>query len=114
MDTNKNKKIAIYCRKSRFTGKGESIDVQKRICMDKIRKIYPDADDEDIIVFQDEGYSGKNTNREEYQEMLEMCRQEELKCIVCYKLDRLSRNTSDFFELSNLISEKKYITCIMH
>lgn len=106
MDTNKNKKIAIYCRKSRFTGKGESIDVQKRICMDKIRKIYPDADDEDIIVFQDEGYSGKNTNREEYQEMLEMCRQEELKCIVCYKLDRLSRNTSDFFELSNLISEK--------
>ena len=34
--------------------------------------------------------------------MLKLCREKQIKCIVCYRLDRISRNVSDY---SNLITE---------
>ena len=53
------RKYAIYSRKSKFTGKGESIDNQITRCKEYL-KFHYDIDDEDsIIIFEDEGYSGK-------------------------------------------------------
>lgn len=93
------KKIAIYSRKSKFTGKGESIGNQIELCRQSIHLSYPNISDEDILIFEDEGFSGGNTNRPQFQEMLNLCRQKEIRCIVCYKLDRISRNVSDFSAL---------------
>lgn len=96
---NDHRKIAIYSRKSKFTGKGESIGNQIELCRQSIHLSYPNISDEDILIFEDEGFSGGNTNRPQFQEMLNLCRQKEIRCIVCYKLDRISRNVSDFSAL---------------
>lgn len=96
---NDNRKFAIYSRKSKFTGKGESIGNQIELCKQNIHLSYPNITDEDILIFEDEGFSGGNTNRPQFQEMLNLCRQKEIRCIVCYKLDRISRNVSDFSAL---------------
>lgn len=97
-----NRKFAIYSRKSRFTGKGESIGNQIELCKQNIRLSYPDITDEDILIFEDEGFSGGNTNRPQFQEMMKLCRQKEIQCIVCYRLDRISRNVCDY---SSMIEE---------
>ena len=47
-------------------------------------------------VFQDKGYSGKYTDRPHFQEMLAAIRRGEVKRVICYKLDRISRSILDF------------------
>lgn len=93
------RKFAIYSRKSKFTGKGESIGNQIELCRQSIHLSYPEVSDEDILVFEDEGFSGGNTKRPQFQEMLKRCRQKEIVCIVCYRLDRISRNVGDYSAL---------------
>ncbi len=94
--------IAIYSRKSKFTGKGESIGNQIELCREYIRLHNgPNAADA-ALIFEDEGFSGGNLNRPAFQQMLSAARSHELSSIVVYRLDRISRNISDF---STLIEE---------
>lgn len=95
-----SRKTAIYTRKSKFTGKGESIESQIDLCKTYLKLHFPDVKDEDIKVFEDEGYSGGNTNRPKFQEMLKECKQNNICRIVCYKLDRISRSIADFIKLT--------------
>lgn len=104
MKTKDTRKVVIYSRKSRFTGKGESIENQVNLCREHIKVNWLRTKnevitDEDIDVFEDEGYSGKNTKRPHYQQMLQNIRNNKYKAIVCYKLDRISRNVADFSQL---------------
>lgn len=101
----KKRKIAIYSRKSKFTGKGESIENQIELCRQYIDNTYPDMPEQDIVVFEDEGFSGKNTERPQFQEMMKMAEAGEIKAIVCYRLDRISRNISDFSRLIEKLEE---------
>ena len=89
------RKFAIYSRKSKFTGKGESIGNQIEMCTRELKATYHITDD-DIVVFEDEGYSGGNTNRPQFQEMIKRCHEGEFRLVICYRLDRISRNTADF------------------
>ena len=91
-----NRKIAIYSRKSKFTGKGERIENQIELCKTYIKNRNSDIKDEDILVFEDEGYSGKNMNRPQFQLMMKAAKEKKLSGIVCYRLDRISRNVGDF------------------
>lgn len=101
----KKRKIAIYSRKSKFTGKGESIENQIELCRQYIDNTYPDIAEQDIVVFEDEGFSGKNTERPQFQKMMQIAEAGELKAIVCYRLDRISRNISDFSRLIEQLEE---------
>ncbi len=94
--------IAIYSRKSKFTGKGESIGNQIELCREYIRLHNGDAAADAALVFEDEGFSGGNLNRPAFQQMLRAARDHEISAIVVYRLDRISRNISDF---STLIEE---------
>ena len=104
--TNKKKddrKIAIYSRKSKYTGKGESTKNQIEMCKKKIAFQFPDVDlDNDIIIFEDEGFTGYNMNRPDFQRLLKYIRNNKIKLIAFYRLDRISRNVTDF---SNLVTE---------
>ena len=62
--------IAIYTRKSKFTGKGESIENQIEKCK-KFIEFKFNIDSENVNIFIDEGFSGKNENRPQYQLMME-------------------------------------------
>lgn len=95
-----NRKIAIYSRKSKFTGKGESTHNQIETCKRKIELTFDNVDlENDIIIYEDEGYTGYNTNRPAFQKMLKDIRDKKIKAIAFYKLDRISRNVSDFSSL---------------
>ena len=90
--------IAIYSRKSKFTGKGESIENQIELCRQYI-KMHMECSSLDIRIFEDEGFSGGNTARPQFQAMMRQARAHQLRAIVCYRLDRISRNISDFAKL---------------
>lgn len=93
------RKVAIYSRKSKFTGKGESIENQILQCKQEIKRKYPDIKDDDILIYEDEGYSGGNTNRPQFQKMIQDCKNHLIKALVCYRLDRVSRSVNDFVSL---------------
>lgn len=96
------RKYVIYSRKSKFTGKGESVENQIEICKAYIKSNFDiNVKDEDIIIKQDEGFSGKDIKRPQFQEMMALVKDKQVKVIVVYKLDRLSRNVLDFCEMYN-------------
>ena len=88
-------KIAIYSRKSKYTGKGDSIVNQIQMCKDYIETHYINNDLE-YIIYEDEGFSGGNINRPRFQKLLSDIKKEKFDILICYRLDRISRNVSDF------------------
>lgn len=103
----KNKEtIAIYSRKSKFTGKGESIGNQVELCKEFIAMHYGEVALENVVVYEDEGFSGGNLNRPDFKKMMEEAKKRNIKAIVVYRLDRISRNISDF---AGLIEELAHL-----
>lgn len=96
--------IAIYSRKSKFTGKGESIGNQVELCKEYIRAHYGEAALVRIAVYEDEGFSGGNLNRPDFKKMMEAAKKHKFKAIIVYRLDRISRNISDFAGLIEELS----------
>lgn len=94
--------IAIYSRKSKFTGKGESVANQIELCRDYILRNYGEQYADRILVFEDEGFSGGNTNRPAFQQMMDAAEDGKFSTIMVYRLDRISRNIGDF---ANLIQD---------
>ena len=99
MKENKKKLIAIYSRKSRFTGKGESIENQVEMCKQYINQHYPNVTSENICVYEDEGFSGSNTDRPQFKRMMADAKGKKISTLICYRLDRISRNIGDFAKL---------------
>lgn len=96
-----NRLHIIYSRKSKYTGKGESVENQVDLCKQKLLTKYPDLNDENIKVFTDEGFTGANTNRPAFQKMMDLIRENKVDSVTCYRLDRVSRNVGDFCNLIN-------------
>ena len=80
---------AIYARQS--VDKVDSISIESQIEYCKY-----ETHGEPCRVFQDKGYSGKNLDRPEFQNMIAAIRRGEIKRVICYKLDRCSRSILDF------------------
>ena len=99
-------KIAIYSRKSKFTGKGESIENQIEMCFEYIHKNLPDVSDDNITVYEDEGFSAKNLDRPQFKQMMKDLDKLHFDYIVVYRLDRISRNVSDFSGLVEELNKK--------
>ena len=53
----------------------------------------------------DRGYSGKNTNRPAFEEMLEDIRQGKISRVIVYKLDRISRSILDFANMMDIFQK---------
>lgn len=60
---------------------------------------------EDVEVFEDAGYSAKNTDRPKYQEMMNRIRNNEFTHLIVWKIDRISRNLKDFTEMYDELKE---------
>lgn len=100
-----NNTIVIYSRKSRYTGKGESIENQIEICRQYIRIQYGEEYANDAIVYEDEGFSGGSLNRPQFKEMMGYATTNPFKALVVYRLDRISRNISDFVKLIDFLTK---------
>lgn len=82
---------AIYARQS--VNKADSLSIQGQIdlCRQKAGA--------EFRIYQDKGYSGKNTNRPAFQRMMDDVAQERVHKIIVYRLDRFSRSIADFGRL---------------
>ena len=76
-------KIAIYARKSVFREDSISIESQIELCKYETRG-------EDFLVYKDNGYSGKNTDRPDFQKMIEDIKSGLISKVIVYKLDRVA------------------------
>lgn len=72
---------------------------QIEMCRQYIRSKFSDDAGTEVVIYEDEGFSAKNTHRPQFQKMLRELRQQKPDFIVCYRLDRISRNVSDFSAL---------------
>lgn len=97
--------VAIYSRKSKFTGKGDSIENQIEMCKAHVQAhINKDAE---FLIYEDEGFSGGNINRPEFKKLMNDARNKKIDLLICYRLDRISRNVSDFSSVLETLQENK-------
>ena len=80
--------VAIYARQSLDKKDSLSIEGQIELCQRYAG--------EETSVFQDKGFSGKNTRRPAFQELMDQVRTGSIQKILVYRLDRFSRSISDF------------------
>ena len=88
--------IAIYSRKSKYTGKGESIGNQIELCKEYVGNMFGTDGLERCEIYEDEGFSGGDLKRPDFQRMMDNVRKRRYRAIVVYRLDRISRNIGDF------------------
>ena len=100
-------KFAIYSGKSKFTGKGESIENQITLCRKYIERNILEAKHGEIFVYEDEGFSAKNLDRPQFRLMMQSARKEPFDYIVVYRLDRISRNVGDFASLIGRLKDSR-------
>lgn len=79
---------AIYARQSIDKKDSVSIETQIEYC-----RRYAGGEPE---VFQDRGFSGKNTNRPAFHRLIEAVEASQVTKIIVYRLDRFSRSIADF------------------
>lgn len=92
-------RVAIYTRKSVYVENSESIETQIELCKNYFRE------DNEYEIFEDEGYSGKNTNRPAFKRLLLECKLNKFDALICYRLDRISRNVADFSSTLELLQQ---------
>ena len=90
-------RVAIYVRVStQFQVDKDSLQVQKRELTAYAELVLGIKDHE---VFEDPGYSGKDTSRPAYQRMMARLRSGEFSHLLVWKIDRISRNLLDFAQM---------------
>ena len=109
-------KVAGYLRLSVEDGDKEvsdSIVSQKNIIEDKIKSL---GDKFELVDFYiDDGYTGLNTNRPNFQRMLNDIERKRVNCVITKDLSRLSRNNFEanyYIELYFLEREIRYIAIL--
>lgn len=90
----REKKAAIYCRVSTMHQVDkDSLPMQRNDMINYARYALGITEYE---VFEDAGYSGKNTDRPAFQTMMERIKAGEFTHVLVWKIDRISRNLLDF------------------
>lgn len=90
----KQKRAAIYARVStQYQVDRASLPVQRSELVNYAKYA---LDIPDFVIFEDAGYSAKNTDRPDYQQMMARIRTGEFSHLLVWKIDRISRNLLDF------------------
>ena len=89
-----NKKAALYVRVStNMQIDKDSLPLQKSDLANYAKYA---LDIPEYEIFEDAGYSAKNTDRPRYQQMMARLRTGEFSHLIVWKIDRISRNLLDF------------------
>lgn len=88
---------AIYARQSVDKKDSLSIEGQIEQCKKYAGK--------DVVVFRDKGFSGKNTKRPAFQELMDAVESGKVKKIYVYRLDRFSRSIADFSRIWEMLEK---------
>lgn len=99
-------RIAIYSRKSKYSDKGDSTGNQIELVNEYIKIHFPsDKYDVEIVIFEDNGFSGGTIDRPKFKEFLVEENKKPFDILICYRLDRISRNIADFSNLMNTLTD---------
>lgn len=97
-------KCALYVRVSTFHQVDkDSLPLQRQDLINYAKYV---LGTDDYVIFEDAGYSGKDTDRPDYQNMMARIRMEEFSHLLVWKIDRISRNLRDFSDMYDEL--KKY------
>ena len=88
---------AIYTRQSVDRADSISIESQIEFCKYEMRG-------EAYKVYTDRGYSGKNTDRTAFKEMMAFVRAEDI--VIVESISRIARNTRDLLSIVSDLTEK--------
>ena len=100
-------KVAIYTRVStHHQVDKDSLPLQRDELINYSKFI---LNSNDYVVFEDAGYSGKNTDRPAFQDMIKRIKAGEFTHLLVWKIDRISRNLLDFCDMYD---ELKRCNCI--
>lgn len=94
--------IAIYARQSVEKENSISCETQLEYCKACLK---PDERKETILEFVDEGFTGANTHRIDFQKMMRQVERGNISKIYVYKLDRMSRSLTDFTKILDILDE---------
>lgn len=94
----KERYVAIYARQS--VDKRDSVSIETQI--DDCKKICSETD---IITYFDKGFSGKNTDRPQLKKLIYDIENGSISKVVVYKIDRISRNITDFYSLYEMMKK---------
>ena len=94
------KQTAIYTRQS--VDKKESLSIEGQIEQCSIL-----TKGETPIIYKDKGYSGKNTDRPDLKRLINDIELDKIGKVIVYKLDRISRNITDFYKLYEIMEKHK-------
>ncbi len=107
-DKKETKWCAIYTRKStdeNLDSGFTSLDAQKEYCESFVKsregegwRVFP-------VDYNDPGFSGGNMDRPALKRLLMDAKQAKFHVVVCYKYDRLSRNTKDFLHILDIFDK---------
>jgi len=89
---------AIYARQSVDRKDSISIESQMEFCKYELKG-------GSCREYTDKGYSGKNTDRPKFQEMIRDIQKGLIRKVVVYKLDRISRSILDFSNMMELFQQ---------
>lgn len=89
---------AIYARQSVDKKDSLSIRGQVELCRKEVEG--------EFRVYQDRGFSGKDTARPSFQRMMVEVQQGQISRIVVYRLDRFSRSIADFGRVWELLQQR--------
>ncbi|MDR2022084.1 MAG: recombinase family protein [Hungatella sp.] len=96
--TNTNRIDAIYARQSVDKKDSISIESQIEFCRHELRG-------GSAKEYQDKGFSGKNTDRPQFQQLVRDIEAGLIARVVVYKLDRISRSILDFANMMQLFQK---------
>lgn len=94
--------IACYGRKSIYSDKSDSTDVQFKFAEEYCKSHYTEYI---LTRYEDEGYTGANTDRPDYNRLIANVKEKLINVVICYKIDRISRNVSDFSNFFSILSD---------
>lgn len=88
----------VYVRQS--VDKRDSISIESQIdaCLCEMGN-------QPYRVYNDKGFSGKNTNRPQFQRLMEDIMSGEVTCVYVYKIDRISRAIVDFGKIMDIFDK---------
>ncbi len=89
---------ALYARQSLDKQDSISIENQIEFCKYETRG-------GDYETYIDKGFSGKNTNRPAFTQMMQDIKAGKIKRVIVYKLDRISRSILDFSNMMEVFQE---------
>lgn len=90
---------AIYARQS--LDKKDSLSIEGQI--DECKTFL--SVNEEHKIYQDKGFSGKNTERPGLKELMNDIKSGKIDTVIVYKVDRFSRNIIDFFDMYKVLEK---------